>query len=270
MNLPKRVLWSVVFLLAWVTAQADVTTTNQVAPDVHFIVERLIERLKTPENPHPTNHYRFKRLTSVQEFNRRGETNKNHVTQHRVVVLNGDESAVLELIDNRPPTKKELKADAEDNNPKTDKGHGKHEEEESDGITEEAARCFQYELVATEVIEGRTAYCLAFQPIKGKKVPKSQKFLANLIGKVWVDVSDYEPIRIEAHLREPIELLGGIIGAIKRLEFVIQRRRLSAELWDNNLVEGTFEIRKVFATSRGRFQVRQEDFEILPLESGTR
>ena len=103
----------------------------------------------------------------------------------------------------------------------------------------------------------------AFQPIKGKKLPKSQRYLSALIGKAWVDTTDYEPIKIEAQLKEPIELLGGIAGAIKHFEIVIQRRRLSETIWDNDLVEGQFEFRKLFTTSRGHFQVRQEDFQLL-------
>ena len=258
-----RTFWGLVLIVPWLLVTRAATASTNSLPDSDFIVERFIERLKAGNSKQSTNHYQYHRYTLFQELNRHGETNKNHLLTHLVVVQNGDEKATLEKVDNRTPTHKELKADAEDNAPPSDKDRKGHQDEETDGITEEVVRCFHYQVVGTEMCQGRNAYCVVFQPIKGKKLSKSQKYLSALAGKAWVDSSDYEPIKIEAQLKEPIELLGGIAGAIKHFEILIQRRRLNETIWDNDLVEGHFELRKLFTTSRGHFQVRQEDFQLL-------
>ena len=106
---------------------------------------------------------------------------------------------------------------------------------------------FQFKMVGRDTVNGRSALVLDFQPA-GKDLPVNSykdKFINKGAGRVWVDEADYAITKVNLHLMQPVNVLGGLAGAVWKFNYSFERDRTPEGLWFARHVDWHLEGREV-------------------------
>jgi hypothetical protein len=186
--------------------------------------------------------YRYTR-SKVREFrNTEGEVRK---TESKV--RTNDPLAVVTLKPApkprpAPPSPKNKITETETN------VRGKAFEESDFPLGEELLQRFEFVVAGRELINGRPAFILDFQPAK-KRLPErglKDKFINKTAGRVWVDEADAVLVKADLFLTEPVTVMGGLVGAVRVFTFNFLRQRTPEGLWFTRDSKWYLEGREVF------------------------
>jgi hypothetical protein len=92
---------------------------------------------------------------------------------------------------------------------------------------------FQFTLVRREIINGRPALMINFQPKSGVLPEQSIKdrFINRAAGCIWVDEQDYALVKADVHLTQRVNVFGGLVGAVWKCTYSFERARTDDGLW---------------------------------------
>jgi len=122
--------------------------------------------------------------------------------------------------------------------------------EKSDFVLNDELFCrFDFTIVRREQIEGRNTLMIEFKPANKKLPSRSLKdrFLAKTAGKVWVDESDWNLAKGDFRLLEKVNVVGGLVGAVKNFNYKFDRQRTEDGLWFTRKVHWRLEGRELFS-----------------------
>ncbi len=85
---------------------------------------------------------------------------------------------------------------------------------------------FLISIEGEEAVNGRPAWILQFHPKAGDKPERSraERVVNHMAGKLWVDQQDYEIVRVNMALTEPITFYG-VVANIRSLHFELEQIR---------------------------------------------
>lgn len=131
-------------------------------------------------------------------------------------------------------------------------------------INDDLLNRFDFSIVKRETINGRNAIVIDFRPANKKLPTRSLKdrFINKTAGRVWVDEGDWMLAKIDFHLVDSVNVVGGLVGAVKSFNFQLDRQRTPDALWyvtDINwrLVGREFFSRKIMECEDRRSEVRK-------------
>jgi hypothetical protein len=144
----------------------------------------------------------------------------------------------------------------------TDSRSNKREDNWEKYVTPELLAKYSFKLLGHEIINGRPAYMLAFEPGSGaSRVEHFVDRLTNrLAGKVWIDEEDFEIARAEVALRGEVNLWGGMLGNLTKCNFTVERTRVDNSVWFSTMTDGDFEGRKLLEPTHIRTRSESKDF----------
>ena len=92
---------------------------------------------------------------------------------------------------------------------------------------------FQFTLAGREIINGRPALVVDFQPKSGVLPEQSIKdrFINRAAGRVWVDEQDYALVKVDLRLTQKVDVFGGLVGAVWKCTYSFDRARTDDGLW---------------------------------------
>jgi len=229
------------------------------------IVERLIARSEQTEPSVGDRWHRCRRVTLTEELDHNGKVTRTKTRELQVASTNGVETV-------RPwkggsetaaePDDEEV--DVEERKPKG-KGRskaGRKERKESKELGGEVFRQFQYALEGEEVVRGRTNFVLRFSGKPGLSGgDMGERLIRSFQGRLWIDATDFELSRVDAHLTRSFEVLGGIAASIQKFDFQMERQPIAEGLWETGLMATEIQGRKVFSSIRSRYRMEQDRFE---------
>lgn len=128
-------------------------------------------------------------------------------------------------------------------------------------VNEELLGRFDYTLAGRELVGGRPAWVIEFRPGAARPPAKDLKdrFLNSTAGRLWIDADESVVVQATFHLLEPVNVLGGLVGSIKRCETRIERARTAAGAWYTRLFDWQLEGRKLFAHRVMHFHEERSD-----------
>jgi hypothetical protein len=108
---------------------------------------------------------------------------------------------------------------------------------------------FQFAAAGKEVLNGRAALIIDFKPASGDLPVHSIKdrFINKAAGRVWIDEMDFALVKVDLHLTEPVNVIGGLVGAVRQCNYQFERERTPEGLWFTKQVNWHLEGRQVFA-----------------------
>lgn len=92
---------------------------------------------------------------------------------------------------------------------------------------------FQLTLVGREMLNGRPSLVVDFKPLNDH-LPVNQfadNFINKAAGRVWIDEEDYAVAQAQLHLTQPVNVLGGIVGAVQKFTYEFTRVRTPEGFW---------------------------------------
>ena len=246
------------------------------AQDATDIIRQSVER-------DATNFERFKNYTFLERveerrYGRTGNLSSKEIQTYEFMVLGGRPYGKLVERDDKPLPAKEARKEQE----KVEKESAKRQREtESDKAKEDKDRSeerrylrevpelFNLTLQGTDQIDGRPVWVIGAQPKPGYK-PKMKRaeILTHLRGKIWVDQADYQWVKTEAEVIDPISFGLGLVkldsGAVLNFEQV----RVNDEVWLPSLVNVRADARLVYLKKlREELDITYRDYKKFQADS---
>ena len=229
------------------------------------IVERLIARSEQTRPSLGDRWHRCRRVTVTEELDQDDKVTRTKTRELQVASTNGVETV-------RPwkggaemaadPDDEEVDVEERKTKGKGSPKAGRKGRKESKELGGEVFRQFQYALEGEELVRGRTNFVLRFSGKPGLSGgDMGERLIRSFQGRLWIDSTDFELSRVDAHLARSFEVLGGIAASIQKLNFQMERQPIADGLWETGLMATEIQGRKVFSSMRSRFRMEQDRFE---------
>jgi hypothetical protein len=236
-------------LAVWFAFAAQFTVRAGSALAVDDIVHRAVARgQQDQEGAVPD--FTYRKLTVTEELDGAGKVKERREKVYEVSYRDGLSHATLLQVNGHLPSEADLRKQTENEmNLRQITGEAKSPKGDSREyfLTPELAARFDFTLLGKTNLNGRTAYRISFQP-KTPLPPVHRlvdRLLNQISGTLWIDANEFEVARAEVALRSEVNLLGGIVGSLKKLSFTLERTRVADGVWFSTLSSGDFQGRKL-------------------------
>jgi hypothetical protein len=236
------------------------------------IIGKAVARTQRPEPSAAPPAYAYTKVTLTEEFGPDGKVREHKEKVYEVCLRNGATEVKLVSVNGHAPGAADRKKQAENesNSRKVmGQGNGSQDDSHEKLLTPELVARFDFTLVDQQSINGRPAFRLRFVP-KNPAPPvhrMADRLADRISGTLWVDAQEFEVARAELRLGSEVNLLGGVLGSLKRLAYTMTRTRIADGLWLNTSSAGDFEGRKLLDFLRIKTKSQSSNFH--PLALGT-
>jgi hypothetical protein len=216
------------------------------------VIQKAAARAQQPEGKSGKRAYTYTKLTVMEEFDSSGKVKEHKEKVYQVNLRNGATFAKLIEVNGHAPAEADLKKQAEnESNARQMAGSTKRDTRET-FLTPEVVERFDFTLLGRTNFNGRATYQIGFQP--KNPVPPTHHMVDRLLdrisGKVWIDAEEFEIARAEINLGSEVNLLGGVVGSLKKLAYTMTCTRIDDGVWLKTSSFGDFEGRKLVDAMR--------------------
>jgi hypothetical protein len=209
------------------------------AQDATDIIRLSVER-------DATNFERFKNYTFLERFEERrygrnGSLSSKEIETYEFMVLGGRPYGKLVERDDKALPAKEARKEQEkvdqestkrQHESASDKAREEKDRAEERRYLREVPEAFDLTLQGTEQIGGRPMWIIGAQPKPGYKPKvKRAEILAHLRGKIWVDQADYQWVKAEVEVIDPISFGLGLLKLASGSVLNFDQVRVNDEVW---------------------------------------
>jgi hypothetical protein len=232
------------------------------------IVRKAVTRAERAPSKSGQPGYTYTKLTVTEELDSSGKVKERKEKVYQVRFESGATYLKLLEVNGHAPGDADRKKQSEnESNVRQIVGPGKNGKAagHENFLTADLVAHFEFALEGTEVVNGRRAYHLKFHP-RDPAAPTHHivdTLLNRISGSAWVDAEEYEIARAEVYLGSEVNLLGGVIGSLKKLAYTMTRSRIAEGLWFNTSSSGDFEGRKLLDSTRIRTRSQASNFRPL-------
>lgn len=214
--------------------------------------------------------YVFDRDIVIENIDSKGRLDKRQTRRFRS--FSDNRVPVLVRYDGQEPTPKQIEKESKKILEHKLKflGGGKPEEQDvkSDANLlvrqiEQYRDHFTPRLIGTGTVEGRPAYVLQFLLDKENQLkdPLANIVLKNMLIKVWIDREEFQIAKLEADLKNPLYVIGGLAGKVHGFKLTAHQKRLTPEIWADWKVAFQIRGRILWETKSIRFSSESTGFE---------
>ncbi|MCI0747855.1 MAG: hypothetical protein L0Y58_20805 [Verrucomicrobia subdivision 3 bacterium] len=243
----------IVFALLTLTcldgAGAELTTEE--------IVQRAVTRAQWAHRLNRQTNYTYEKTTIVEEIDGKGHIRER---KEKMTRFESGVGTLLGLKINDKPVeirdKQKGEAFADRQHITRGSSPAKRDDDWTNYLTKDLTSRYNFEVVGHESVDGRDSYVLSFKPASNKLPIKriTDRLINHLGGKIWVDKREFEVTRADIRLLEEVSMWGGVLGAMKKFAFKVERQRLDSDAWFNRTTNMELEGRKLFDATRLRIQ----------------
>jgi hypothetical protein len=194
--------------------------------------------------------FKYRKLTLTEELDSTGKVKERREKVYEISYRDGLSHATLLQVNGHLPDEQDLKEQT-DNQMNMAKILGQAKSAKGDNrenfLTAELAARFDFTLLGQTNLNGRRSYAISFTP-KNPALPAHklvEKLLNQISGTLWIDAQEFEVARAEVALHSEVNLLGGIVGSLKKLTYTLERKRIADGIWFSTLSTGDFQGRKL-------------------------
>jgi hypothetical protein len=213
--------------------------------------------------------YSYSKVTVTEELDSTGKVKERKERMYQVWFRDGATYVKLLKVNGRTPATADMKLQADNESSLrllVGGSKGANGDRRENCLTPELVAHYDFTLVGETPLNGRRAYRLAFQP-KAPALPTHHiidRFLNRISGTIWIDAEEFEIARAELRLGSEVDLLGGVVGCLKKLAYTLTRTRVADGLWLNTYSSGDFEGRKLLDSLR--IKTKSQSVGFRPLE----
>ena len=124
--------------------------------------------------------------------------------------------------------------------------HGVALGKKEDLLKPEVVNRFKYTLEGREMLNGRPALIVDFQPISDNLPVFNLKdrFIDSIAGRAWVDEADFTLEKVDLHLMKKFTAFGGLAGEVSKFSFSFLRERTPDGFWFTRSLDWHLEARE--------------------------
>jgi hypothetical protein len=246
------------------------------APDAAEIIRRSVDRDRL--NFELLRNYTYTEVEEERQYDKAGHLKKTESLTYDIQFVGERTYAKVVARDGKPLSESEARKEQEKVDRELRKRQGETPEEKAKAEKErEKARefarelpdAFNFKLIGEEILSGKLAWVISGEP-KSDYHARDQlaKVVTKMRGKVWVDQSDYQWVKIEAEAIGTLSFGLGLlrIGPGSIVEF--EQRRINDEVWlpasGKFKVDGRLALLKPLHTE---IQLRFQDYKKFRVQS---
>jgi hypothetical protein len=207
-------------------------------PDPKQIVQRSVQAIEADWN-----------LAPGYSFQERDVESKHNATPtvktYEVLMIDGSPYNRLTAIDDQPLSRgdqaeEERKLRAEirkrnrESNHERDRRLAKYEKERrhDHAMLMDMVGAFDFRLVGNETVNGHDCWVLDAQPKAGyQATDRETKVLAGMRGKLWIDKSQYQWVRVQAEVFKAVSLFGFVAKVGPGTRILLEQEPIADNLW---------------------------------------
>jgi hypothetical protein len=259
-------------ILAWSIGSSAVSQRCLAAAETGLsaseIINKAVARSERPATASRKSDYTYTKLTVTEELDSAGHVKERQEKVFQVSFRGGSSSLKLIEVNGKVPGDSDRKKQSENElNLRQILGRSKaaRADKRENPLTPELINRYDFKLAGQVLVNGRPAYKLRFSPKSPEPAVHQMidRLLNRLSGTLWIDVEEFELARADINLGSEVNLLGGIVGSLKRLSFTITRTRLPEGIWFSTSSNGDFEGRKLLDSTR--IKTRSQSLNFRPL-----
>jgi hypothetical protein len=229
------------------------------------IIQKAVARAQNASAKPGKGAYTYTKLTVMEELDSMGKVKERKEKVYQVNFRDGATYAKLVEVNGHAPAGADLKKQAENESNAKQMAGSKKGDTRENFLTPEIVERFDFRLLGQTNFNGRPTYQVAFQP--KKPAPPSHHMVDRLLdrisGMVWIDAEEFEIARAELQLGSEVNLLGGVVGSLKKLVYCMTCTRTDEGLWFRTSSFGDFEGRKLVDAMRIKTSSRAINFRPL-------
>jgi len=197
--------------------------------------------------------YLYDRRTTIDTFDAKGKLTKRKVKLFLVTMTGGVPEEKLIALEGKQLSAKALAKEQEKSSVWRRKFVNRDDNStRSSFVPADLAKKFNLTYLRSERIHQRNTHVIAFAP--KSEGPKAKGFADRIVnqltGRLWIDATDSEITRIDVKLGKKVNLWGGILGALYKFEFNLDRKRSESGVWYNHLSDISLDARGLFKRLR--------------------
>ena len=251
-----------VSLLCWGMGKAAYADMPAKAEE---IISKAVARSQRPVVGSDRPAFTYTKVAVTEEFDATGKVKEHKEKVYQVSFRGGASFAKLLEVNGRAPAEADLKKQAENElslHQILGEGKATKGDNREGLLTQQVAARFDFELSSIDSLNGRRAYVIDFKP-KAPALPTHRlvdRLLDRLSGRLWIDVEEFEIARAQVHLRSEVDLLGGLVGCLRKLAYTVTRTRVAEGVWLNSFSSGDFEGRKLLDSMHIKMHSESSNF----------
>lgn len=238
---------------------------------VDEVVQKAVARGQDDQQGTVPN-FTYRKTTVTDELDNSGKVKQHREKLYEISYRDGLSHSTLLQVNGHAPSNSDLKQQTDnESSVRQITGDSKNKGDNRENfLTAELVTRFDFNLVALTNVNGRATYQVSFQP-KNPGLPVHHmvdRLLNQLSGTLWIDAGEFEVARAEVSLRAEVNLLGGIIGSLKKLDYTLERTRVADGVWFSTLANGDFQGRKLLDATHIKTKSQSEHFHRVALNDG--
>ena len=217
-------------------------------PTVETVLKRIVESTKQ-ESEHDrafNQRYSYTRTRAMEFRNSKGELKK------REERISHNTPAAVPVAYRTQPAEAGAEGEKEErkSSPVTETNsnvRGKAFEKKDFSVNDDLLARFEFTMGGRELVNGRPMLILDFKP-GNRKLPErniKDRFLNKAAGRIWVDETDGVLAKVDVHLTDNVNVVGGLVGAVWKFSYSFNRERLPDGFWFTRSVDWHLEGREV-------------------------
>ena len=238
-------------------------------PSSEAIIQKALARAQQAEFTSDRHDYTYTKVSVTEELDGGGKLKERKEKMYQVYFKGGTTHVNLLEVNGRPPAPSDMRKQADTDSslrqllgqPKSATGDNRES-----FLTPELAARFDFQLLDLENLNGRETYRIAFRP-KSPPAPAHRvvdRLLDRISGTIWIDSEEFEVARADVRLGSEVDLLGGMVGCLKKLVFTMIRTRVADGIWLNSFSSADVEARKLLDSMRIKTKSQSSNFKPIP------
>lgn len=259
-----RLIWPVVILASSIAGAG----AQSAAPlNADAIIHQAIVRASSHSASANSPGYTYTKVNVTEEFDTKGKVKERKERTFQVYFRAGTSYVKLLEVDGHAPAHADVKfqADTQSNVHQFFGQPASGPDKRETFMTPELAARFDFALRGECSFNGRPTYEINFRP-KSPEPPVHKimdRFLNHISGTLWIDAEEFEIARADLQLGSEVDVLGGVIGCLRKLAYTMTRTRVAEGIWLHSFSSGDFEGRKLLEPMRIKTKSECSNFRLM-------
>jgi hypothetical protein len=259
--------WATVALLGVPGARAQTALTADT------VVQKAVVRGQEDQQG-TVPDFTYRKHTVTDELDSAGKVKEHQEKVYEISYRDGLSHATLLQVNGHLPSESDLKKQSDNEmSVRQITGETKRKGDNRENfLTAELVARFDLQLIGETNLNGRATYEISFQP-KNPQLPAHRivdRLLNQISGTLWIDAEEFEVARADVSLRSEVNLLGGIIGSLKKLDYTLERTRVADGVWFSTLSSGDFQGRKLLDATHIKTKSQSVHFRRMAMTEDTK
>ena len=236
------------------------------------IVRHTLEKAADMEKSEERSRYVFRLVTQVDDLDARGKVKRRREKEYEAKINGGWTALRLLRINGEDLTpaqmRKEEEKDLRFRQQATQSSSPLGSDRRENFFTPELIHHFRFRFKGHETIEGRPTFVLDFFPRDSAAPVKNapDRLLNQVSGTLWIDEEEFEVAKAEFRLNGEVNLWGGILASLKKMDCKLVRQRVAPGIWFNLSFDAFLEGRKLADAFHMRVRSASSQFHLPPVE----